>query len=346
IDNGPYMTDIAQDNALIDGVCYETQLEENISILLQADLSLVKAGNLVRKLNILNKLRSLIGKFGSNYPVIAVVSDSGMITLGESKGSGPVKSMGSESLNKLLDKVSSDRKVRALVLRVLSPGGSAVASDLICKKLEEISQTRPVVISMSDVAASGGYLLSLGADKIVADSMTITGSIGVVSGKFNLGGLYNKLGITKDYVVKAKNALMFTSSKDFSEDEEAKLLEIMEFYYTKFVGRVSDSRKMGFEQAESFSKGRVWTGNQAKENGLVDELGTIQTAINIAKEKAEISETSMPVVKFYCEPRGVSIASLVKDSSVLGSLNNIFAALNSLTKEKVLTIMPYDIDIR
>jgi len=346
IGNGPYMADRAKELFLVEGIIYESELEEEASRLSGIKLHLIQGGNFLRTLNIKDKIRSLFGKFSSSYPVIAVIADSGMITLGSSRGSGPIKSLGSNSLNKLLDRVSSDRNIKGLVLRILSPGGSAVASDLICRKLEEISNKKSVVISMSDVAASGGYLISLGAHKIVADSMTITGSIGIVSGKFDLSGLYSKLGITKEYVKKAKNALMFSAGKGFSEDEEIKLLEIMEFYYEQFVTKVSLARNMEFDKAQEVSRGRVWTGKQAKDCGLIDETGGVNTAIQLAKEQAGISEDKIPVCKFYSEPRGFQISSLVKGSAILSQFSDIMNNLSSLDREKILTIMPFNIDLK
>ncbi len=346
INQGPYLADRAYEASLVDGVLYENDLEEKASELVDTKLHLIKAGNFLRRLNIKDKIRSVLGKFTSSYPVVAVIADSGMITLGRSRGAGPVKSIGSDSLIRLLERVSSDRSVKAIVLRVLSPGGSAVASDLICKKLELISEKKPVVISMSDVAASGGYLISLGAHKVVADSMSITGSIGIVSGKFDLSGLYRKLGITKELVSKGKNALMFSSSKGFSKDEEGKLLEIMEFYYEQFVTKVSLARKMDFVKAEQVSRGRVWTGKQAKQRGLVDELGGINTAVNIAKSEAEIFEGHNTILKFYSEPSGLQLSSLFKSSVYVDTINGLMEGLSLLEREKVLTIMPFNINFK
>jgi protease-4 len=254
--------------------------------------------------------------------------------------------MGSDSLIKLLDHISKDRKQKALVFRVLSPGGSAIASDLICRKLEEISGTRPVIISMSDVAASGGYLISLGGHKIIADSMTITGSIGIVSGKFDVSGLYDKLGISKEYVLKAKNAMMFSPSKGFSKDEESKLLEIMQYYYHQFVSKVSLARKMDFDQAEKISRGRVWTGRQAKGIGLIDDIGGLDTAISVAKNEAGISENQIPILKFYSESRGIKLSALLNGSYVIDQFTDIFNSLDSLINENILTILPFNIRIR
>jgi len=346
INQGPYLADRAHEASLVDGVIYENDLEEKASELVDTKLHPIKAGNFLRRLNIKDKIRSVLGKFTSSYPVVAVIADSGMITLGRSRGAGPVKSIGSDSLIRLLERASSDRSVKAIVLRVLSPGGSAVASDLICKKLELISEKKPVVISMSDVAASGGYLISLGAHKVVADSMSITGSIGIVSGKFDLSGLYRKLGITKELVSKGKNALMFSSSKGFSKDEEKKLLEIMEFYYEQFVTKVSLARKMDFVKAEEVSRGRVWTGKQAKQRGLVDELGGINTAVNIAKSEAEIFEGHNTILKFYSEPSGLQLSSLFKSSVYVDTINGLMEGLSFLEREKVLTIMPFNINFK
>jgi len=346
IDQGPYLADRAYEASLIDGVLYEGDLEERTCELIGTKLHLIKAGNFLRRLNIKDKIRLVLGKFISSYPVIAIIADSGMITLGRSRGSGPFKSLGSDSLIRLLERVSSDRNVKAIVLRVLSPGGSAVASDLICEKLEQISQKTPVVISMSDVAASGGYLISLGAQKVVADSMSITGSIGIVSGKFDLSGLYSKLGIKKEFVIKGKKALMFSSSKGFSKDEERKLLEIMEFYYGEFVRKVSLSRNMELSKAEEVSKGRVWTGKQAQERGLIDELGGINTAVKISKKLAGIFEDQNSILKFYSEPSGLQLSSLFKAGVFLNIFSEMMDNLYSMEREKVLTLMPFNIDFK
>jgi len=346
IDKGPYLADRAHEESLVDGVLYESGLEDKVSELIGTELHLIKAGNFLRRLNIKDNIRLVLSKLTSSYPVIAVISDSGMITLGCSRKSGPIKSIGSDSLIKLLEHVSKDRNVKALVLRVLSPGGSAVASDLICEKLEQISQRIPVVISMSDIAASGGYLISLGAHKVVADSMSITGSIGIVSGKFDLSGLYGKLGITKELVSKGKNALMFSSSKGFSKDEEVKLLKIMEFYYEQFVRKVSIARDMEFNKTEEVSRGRVWTGKQAKERGLVDEMGGINTAVNIAKSEAGIFEGHNSVLKFYSEPGGLQLSSLFKSSLYVNTINGLMDSFSFLEREKILTIMPFNINFK
>ena len=346
IDNGPYMADKAKELSLVDDILYESDLQEEVSKISGTKPHITRASKFLRTLSIKDKLRSFIGKFSSSYPSIAVIADSGMITLGSSRGSGPVKSMGSDSLIKLLDHISKDRKQKALVFRVLSPGGSAIASDLICRKLEEISDTRPVIISMSDVAASGGYLISLGGHKIIADSMTITGSIGIVSGKFDVSGLYDKLGISKEYVLKAKNAMMFSPSKGFSKDEESKLLEIMQYYYHQFVSKVSLARKMDFDQAEKISRGRVWTGRQAKGIGLIDDIGGLDTAINVAKNEAGISENQIPVLKFYSESRGIKLSALLNGSYVIDQFTDIFNSLDSLINENILTILPFNIRIR
>lgn len=346
IDNGPYMADKAKELSLVDDILYESDLKEEAAKITANKPNITKGSNFLRTLGIKDKIRSFIGKFSSSYPSIAVIADSGMITLGSSRGSGPVKSMGSGSLIKLLDRVSKDRSMKALVMRVLSPGGSAIASDVICKKLEEISNTRPVIISMSDVAASGGYLISLGGHKIIADSMTITGSIGIVSGKFDVSGLYDKLGVSKEYVLKAKNAMMFSLGQGFTKDEEKKLLEIMEYYYQEFVSKVSHARKMDFDQAEKISRGRVWTGRQAKDIGLIDDVGGLNTAINAAKNEAGISEHHIPVLKFYSEPRGIQLSALLNGSFLTNQFADIFNTLDSLLNENVLTLLPYNIRIR
>lgn len=346
IDSGPFVSEWALDAGLIDGIAYGDEIENLIDEETGAKIRSVGARKFIRILKTKETVSSLMGIVTGKPGVISVVSDTGIVTLGDSRGSGNMKTMGSHSLLNLIERVSKEKNVRALVLRILTPGGSGIASDLIRERIKLISEKMPVIVSMSDVAASGGYLIALGASKIVADPMTLTGSIGIVSGKFNLEGFYGKLGVTKEWISHGKHSDMFTFSKGFSEEEQERLEEIMGHYYEGFVKSVSDARGMDRAHAENVAKGRVWTGRQAKELGLVDELGGLWDAVELARKEGGLTDEAPPVVKFFSEERGIKLSTLFKGASGLETLAEFIDGLSSMASEKVLAIMPFRIDLK
>lgn len=346
VDQGPYTARGAFECGLTDGVAYETELEDLIRESCGIKIKTIKAHRLLRFINLKDSLKSAVGRIAGKRNIVAVVSMTGIITSGRSRGSGALKTMGASSLIGMLEGVEADRRVVAVVLRVLTPGGSGVASDLLRNKLKMISRKKPVVVSMSDVATSGGYLIALGADKVVTDPMSLTGSIGIVSGKFDLSGLYQKLGVKKESVSQGKRALMFSVNRGFTEDEDEKLGQIIASYYREFVKVVSEERAMDMSSAESAARGRVWTGKQAKELGLVDELGGLTDAFRIAVRESGLGDDSQAVVKFISEKRGIQISEVLGTESLLRALDHVFESLSSLTRERFLAIMPYDIDVR
>jgi len=178
---------------------------------------------------------------------------------------------------------------KALVLRIDSPGGSSVASDVIWRELM-ITKDKglPVIVSMSDLAASGGYYMAAAGDVIVAQPGTLTGSIGVYTGKFVTGGTFEKLGANIETVRQGKFADMYSPDRPFTQEERTKVLESMQATYDHFVERVADARQMTPEKVDQIGQGRVWTGRQAREVGLVDELGGLMAAVAVAKQRAKI----------------------------------------------------------
>jgi len=346
IDSGPFTPEEALDSGLVDGIGYGDEFETKIKEISNIQIKDIKPKSLLRLLNIKDFIRNIIGKFKSNLPVIAILSDSGMITHGESKGTGGAKIIGSETITKMLDILAKDRTIKAIVLRILSPGGSGIASDLIWHHLKTISNTKPVVVSMSDVAASGGYMVALGANKIVAEPLTLTGSIGIISGKFNLKHLYEKLGVVMESIKRGKGALMFSTYGKFTQNEEENLDKIMKTLYDQFVSKVAAERKMDIELAERISRGRVWTGMQAKDLGLIDELGGINVAIQVAKKEAGIPEKTIPIVKFISKPKGIQFSPISKSMALSKHLEIIIEKLYQLQSENVLTLMPFWINFR
>ncbi len=200
------------------------------------------------------------------YAVGTIVSGSG--------GSGPTGAeVGSDKLTEYIREVRNDDSIKAVVLRVDSPGGSTVASDVIWRELMLLRARKPLVVSMSDLAASGGYYIAMPGHVIVAQPGTLTGSIGIFSGKFVTGGTYSKLGMNIEAVSEGKYAEMYSPTRVFNEAERAKVEEQMQAFYDQFVEKVAESRSSTPEKIDAIAQGRVWTGRQARERGLVDELG-------------------------------------------------------------------------
>ena len=285
IDNAPYTAKQAQEQGLIDGALYredvEKMIKKNLGYNDNDQLRIVRASD-YRKIT----QESLGLNKGEK---IAVVYASGDIMSGSSQfGSSGEETIGSDSLVRVLNEVRDDKSIKAVVLRIDSPGGSGLASDIIWRGIESLKAKKPVVVSMSDVAASGGYYIACNANKIVAQPSTITGSIGVVGGKPVVKGFYDWIGVTNEYVLRGTNSGMFRETEKFSDSERAKFEEFLKSTYDDFTSKVAKGR--GKEQAyiDSIGQGRVWTGRQGKDNGLVDEYGGLDKAIEIAKQLANI----------------------------------------------------------
>ena|SRR6266496_4823638 len=286
IDNAPYNATKAKEAGLIDEMAYQDELQKEIKAKLgykdSDEFTPVKAADYKEV-----PPESLGLNKGEK---IAVIYASGDIGSGSSENSpSGSQSIGSDTLAKALTDAAADKSIKAIVMRVDSPGGSGLASDIIWHAVAAANQKKPVVVSMSDVAASGGYYISASASKIVAQPSTITGSIGVVAGKPVMRGLYDWLGISNEYVLRGKEAGMFRETEKFSDDERAKFEDwIKTTYYNDFVPKVAKGRNKDPKDVDAVGQGRVWTGGQAKDRGLVDEFGGLDRAIEIAKQLAKI----------------------------------------------------------
>ncbi|MGH9410185.1 MAG: signal peptide peptidase SppA, partial [Vicinamibacterales bacterium] len=224
-------------------------------------------------------------------PRIAVIYADGLIASGKSSyGATDGQVVGSDTLDDYLRKASDDSSIKAIVLRVNSPGGSAIASDIIWRSVMLAKAKKPLIASMSDVAASGGYYISMGAQAIVAQPSTLTGSIGVVLEKFVVDGTLKKLGINMEAVSKGTFAEMDSPVRPFTPEERARMAEQMQATYDTFVEKAAQGRNTTPEKIDSIGQGRVWTGRQAKQIGLVDELGGLERAIALAKQRAKIPQ--------------------------------------------------------
>lgn len=286
IDNAPYNAAKAKEAGLIDESTYhddlEKQLKKSLGYKDSDPFTLVK-GSDYRDIS----PESLGLNKGERVAVIYATGDIGSGS-SENSPSGE-QSIGSDTVAKALNDAAADKSIKAIILRVDSPGGSGLASDIIWHAVEAANQKKPVVVSMSDVAASGGYYISASASKIVAQPSTITGSIGVVAGKPVLRGFYDWLGISNEYVLRGKTAGMFRETEKFSDEERAKFEDwIKTTYYQDFVPKVAKGRHKDAQSVDAVGQGRVWTGAQAKERGLVDEFGGLDRAIELAKQLAKI----------------------------------------------------------
>ncbi len=285
IDNAPYTAAQARDAGLIDGALYRDEVEKELKKRLgykdNDEMPIARAGD-YRRIS----QESLGLNKGERVAVIYAAGDivSGKSTFG---GSGE-ETIGSDSLVKTINEARDDKSIKAIVLRIDSPGGSGLASDIIWRAIESAKAKKPFVVSMSDVAASGGYYIACNANKIVAEPSTITGSIGVVGGKPVVKGFYDWIGVTNEYVMRGKNAGMFRETEKFSDSERKKFQEFIGTTYDDFISKVGKGRAKEKTYIDSIGQGRVWTGRQGKDNGLVDEYGGLDKAIEIAKQLARI----------------------------------------------------------
>jgi protease-4 len=286
IDSAPLRAHDALDAGLIDGANYRDEVENELKKRLgyketdELRLTRAEAYRQIEPESVgLNK--------GER---IAVIYASGEIAGGKS-GTGTFggEAVGSETIVKALDDARRDNSIKAIVLRVDSPGGTAYASDAIWHAVEEAKQKKPVVVSMGDVAASGGYYISCNANKIIAEPSTYTGSIGIFAGKPVMKGFYDWLGISNEYVMRGKTSGMFRLTEKFTPEERAKLESMIKsMYYDEFVPKVARGRGRDAEYIDSIGQGRVWMGAQAKERGLVDDFGGLDKAVDVARQLAGI----------------------------------------------------------
>ncbi|HEY7368996.1 MAG TPA: signal peptide peptidase SppA [Thermoanaerobaculia bacterium] len=212
--------------------------------------------------------------------------------------------LGSDAMRRAFRQATNDGDVEAIVFRVDSPGGSYVASDTIWNEVRRAQdEGKPVVVSMGDAAASGGYLISLSADKIVAQPGTITGSIGVYAGKMVMSGLFDKIGVSVDEIHAGQNSLLWSPARGFSASQQARFDAWLDRIYKDFTERVVESRDLSAEKVAEIARGRVWSGDDAKKLGLVDEIGGLPRAVALARELAKIPEDASVNVRIYPKRR-------------------------------------------
>jgi protease IV len=287
IDGGPFTAHEALAARLVDRLGYRDEVLDAVRESAGSDAYLLFLGRYHRARVLAERARRLPNP---GEDAIALMYATGPIRRGRSSH-GPLfgTSIGSDTISGALRSAVADRRVKAIVLRVNSPGGSYVASDTIWREVVRARAAgKPVVVSMGDVAASGGYFIAMAADSIVAQPGTITGSIGVLSGKPVLGQALERAGVTSDAVTVGAHADMFTTSRPYRDDEWAKINGWLDRIYADFTGKVADGRGLTGEQVREIARGRVWTGADAVGIGLVDQLGGLDQAVAVARDKAAL----------------------------------------------------------
>jgi protease-4 len=296
VDAGPYLGKEAVDAKLVDGVAYRDEVYSQAK---------TKAGGRAGFLY-LGKYLDRAGRPHDHGKAIALVFGVGGVTRGKSDYD-PVQgsvNMGSDTVAGAIRAAAADKDVKAILFRVDSPGGSYVASDTIWREVVLARKAgKPVIVSMGDVSGSGGYFVAMAADKIVAQPGTITASIGVLGGKMLTSGLWDKVGLSWDEVHQGNNATMFTGTRDYTPAEWARFEAWLDRVYVDFTGKVADGRKLPKEKVLEIAKGRIWSGQDAKNLGLVDELGGYDTALKLARKAAGIPDGEDVKIVVYPRPK-------------------------------------------
>jgi protease IV len=293
LDEGPFLPEDALRAGLIDDVAYEDQLGD------KGKIPLAK-GHRIELDDYQRVSASSVGL--GRGPKVAVIYASGTIVSGRS-GYDPLNGsvLGSDTLIDAIRKVRDAQDIKAVVLRIDSPGGSAIASDVIWRELVLLRDSKPgkaLVVSMSDLAASGGYYMAMAAPQIVAEPGTLTGSIGIFGGKVVTGGTYAKLGVNIEGISAGKFSDMNSPIRPYNDAERRKVGEQLQAFYDQFVERVAASRQMAPERVDAIAQGRVWTGRQARQNNLVDALGGLDRAVALAKERAHLKGDDADLVVY------------------------------------------------
>ena len=303
VDHGPFLPEDAVRAGLVDDVAYEDELDDKVQ--------LAKGSvNFVSERQYRQVSPASLGL--NRGPRIAVIYGIGVIASGESNYDSPSgQVLGADTMVEYLRKARADASIKAIVLRIDSPGGSAIASDVIWREVSLTRNAKPVIASMSDVAASGGYYIAMPAHAIVAEPATLTGSIGVVMLKFVIEGTLKKLGLNVEGVKNGRYADLYSPVRAFSPEERAKIQEHMQATYDTFVEKAAAGRNTTPERIDAVAQGRVWTGAQAKQIGLIDELGGLDRALALAKQRAKLAPDSEVEIVVY--PGRKSFYDIVKD---------------------------------
>jgi len=348
IDRGYIMAEKFRDLGWIDGILYEDQLFDRLK-----KLNDVRPNRKLNQISSSTYNRISLESLGLNKGKkrIALIYSQGVIQEGDDSFSPLTLGIaaGTDPMILAIRRAAKSSAVKAIVFRVDSPGGSGLGCDMVWREILKAKEKKPVIVSMSDYAASGGYWVSMGATAIVAQPSTLTGSIGIWSIFPNISGLYDKLGLVEENVKRGKHADMLLGVKQLSEYEKKLFNDRLYQTYQEFVSKAAKSRTMAYNDLEPYAQGRSWMGEQAIKRGLIDELGGLDRAIDLAKEKAGIDSTEKVKVVVYTTQKSW-IEKLLSDSIislVLKKGNNNSILQSFVEKQRVLIwpMMPYHIRI-
>jgi protease-4 len=342
VDNGPFLGAQAKASGLVDQLGYEDEV--------YADLKKKTGTEDLKKVPLRTYFHAAPGR-GDHIAVL--VGEGDIVPGNPNNGFGNQSIISSGGFSKVVRQVRNDGTVRGVILRINSPGGDAVASDEILHELKLLSRAKPLVISMSDVAASGGYFMSMTGDPVIAYPDTITGSIGVLYVRPNVRGLYDKLGIQQEALMRGKMADIDSETIPLSDAAKQKLHESIESTYKAFVSKVAAARKKTYSQIDPLAQGRVWMGAQAHDNGLVDALGGLDEAVSLIRKKANLPPSGATNLILY-PPRRTLFEVLTESSpdtlEAAAAESRIRRALpglpgDALFRGGVLRILPYRLTI-
>ncbi|MCY3682017.1 MAG: signal peptide peptidase SppA, partial [Gemmatimonadetes bacterium] len=314
INRGPFLALSAHAEGLVDSLAYWDEVR---------DLVKNEHGEDAKWLDIVNYLKRIDEKPYSEGTKVALIYGVGPVHRGKSDydpfyASG---TMGASTLTKAFRDAAKDKDVRAILFRIDSPGGSYVASDAIWREVAKAKKAdKPVVVSMGNVAGSGGYFVAMNADKIVAQPGSITGSIGVLAGKFITTEFWKRLGMTWDTAQVGENALIWSTGVEFTPEQWARFQTWLDRIYEDFTAKVGEGRNMSRADVHAVAKGRIWTGKDAKSHGLVDELGGMKTAMRLIREALELeADASLNLVVF---PKEKTLIEQVMEKGLIRTMSN------------------------
>ncbi|MCF7811425.1 signal peptide peptidase SppA [bacterium] len=350
IDDGPFTAADAFSAGLVDSLIYDDQIEDVLKYFFNKKVTLITEKKQEKY------IKPDYTWYDLREKTVAIIFATGAITTGESSEGGLFsgKTMGSSTMMRAIRKAREDKKVKAIVLRIDSPGGSVLASDIIMREVKrcgEDENPKPVIVSMSDVAGSGGYYIACMADTIIAMSGTITGSIGVISGKMSFNDLFKKLKIKSETLTRGKHADMWNIDHSFTDEEWTKLNKETNQYYQTFLERVAEGRDLEIYDVDSVAQGRIWTGEQAADRKLVDLTGGLAFAIQVAAQSANIREGESFRIKLLPSGYDFDLGNEFMSAAMRNMPENLQKLVGVLNTEtnwedgESLLLMPYTIEI-
>ncbi len=336
LDRGPFVAREALHEGLVDALLYEDEAQERLQA--QCDHAAViephdyfsRRSRAVRRA-VLRQGRAAIG----------LLHVTGTLKMGESiPGAEGASACGAASVARDLKELRERRDINAVVLRVSSPGGSGLASDLMWHEVMRTRERKPVVVSFGDVAASGGYYIGVAGSPVIAEGGTITGSIGVLAGKALLRGLYDHLGVTKQVISRGRHAALYSDYVPLGDEERERLRTEAAFFYDEFVDRVAKGRQLGRDAVLAAAEGRVWTGRQALGLGLIDQLGGIERALDEAKVLVGLAPSEWVAVERYPKPKRLWKLSFNLNAPH-SRITQLLPSLRFLISERVWAVLPF-----